>query len=400
MPIEINYTTGYAGTGKSTKLIAKVNDLPLETSVVIAPTHKALARLLEHLPLGLEIKTIHSLLGWIPRINELAETINHIDVTHKLDKALDEYTDIVIDEAGMMSEDMLYEIVGKIETLLDTYETEEPVITLHCFLDPYQLLPVRGRQIQIDPETTTVLTAQYRAESLDVVSLYTKFVKYLEGTNNVDLTTPYSENVRVLDISKFIPGESRLLAYTNEAVGTWNILIAKQLGITSYEGQEVQLGNRLDTVEVSKFITPSIHKILDYYATDKLVLQNSTINRNFLEENLKALIDNENIKFIEDSTGRIYPVIVGIGKANKVIKATKEAAIKHKSKFKEVYAINRAFVMDYTFATTVHKSQGSEFNIVFIDKEDIKKAIKQNYYDTYARLMYVAISRSKKLIYI
>lgn len=404
MPLDINYTTGYAGTGKSTQLIAKVNSLPIESTVVIAPTHKALARLRGSLPLDLEIKTIQSLLGWIPRINEQAEHITHIDVTHKLDKPLDEYSDIVIDEAGMMSEDMLYDIVSKIEAILYEYESTtpeaEPTITLHCYLDPYQLLPVKGRQIQTDPLTTTNLTTQYRAESTDVVALYTKFVHYIEGLNGKDLTTPYSDNVRPLDISNFNAKNSRLLAYTNEAVGNWNKLIAKQLGITSYEGQEVQLGNMLDTVNMTSFIEPSLSEVLDLYATSRLVLQNSQINKNFLEESLKALIDNEHIKFIEDINGRIYPVVIGIGHANKVIKSAKEEAIKNKSRFKEVYALGRAFTMDYTFATTVHKSQGSEFSIVYIDKEDIKKSIRNNYYDTYARLMYVAISRCKKLLYI
>ena len=56
--------------------------------------------------------------------------------------------------------------------------------------------------------------------------------------------------------------------------------------------------------------------------------------------------------------------------------------------------------MDYKFASTVHKAQGSEFDAVFVDVNDIKKSILPNYYDTYARLMYVALSRAKKSVYI
>jgi ATP-dependent exoDNAse (exonuclease V) alpha subunit len=56
--------------------------------------------------------------------------------------------------------------------------------------------------------------------------------------------------------------------------------------------------------------------------------------------------------------------------------------------------------MDYSFATTVHKSQGSEFDVIFIDKTDIQKSILNRYYETYARLMYVSISRAKQIIYI
>ncbi len=400
MSLEINYTTGYAGTGKSHSLIKLADTLPLETSVVLAPTHKALHRLKDHLPEELEIKTIHALLGWIPSINENAKRVEHIDSTIKLDKDLAEYTDIVIDEAGMMSEDMFFEIIGKVEEYAVFDDTDkEQTVRIHCFLDPYQLLPVKGQQIQTDPLTTTNLTKQYRAESPDVVALYTKFVHYLEGLNDKDLTTPYSENVLPLDINKFKRGD-RMLAYTNKAVGDWNKRIAKKLGITKYEGQEVQLGNMIETKLVTKFVEPTLAELLRWFEDGKLKLQNRQISAQFLEPSLKALIDNKDIKFIEAMDDCIYPVIVGIGHANIVLKQAKQKAIEDRKRFKEVYALGRAYIMDYSFATTVHKSQGSEFDTVFIDKKDIQRSIMNSYYETYARLMYVAISRAKKKIFI
>lgn len=404
MAIEIEYTTGYAGTGKSHTLIGLVDTLPLETTVVIAPTHKALARLRAHLPGGdkLEIKTIHALLGWIPTINENAQRVEHIDSTHKLEKELDDYTHVIIDEAGMMSEEMFTEIISKIETKLFEDEEQgakEKHIKIHCFLDPYQLLPVKGQQIQTDPSTTTHLTTQYRSESLDVVALYTKFVHYLEGINSKDLSTPYSENVKPLDISQFKRGD-RMLAYTNKAVGEWNQRIAKKLGITGYEGQEVQLGSMLDTKLCVKFVTPTLSELLQWYHSKQLKLQNSQMSAKFVESNLDALIKNKNIQFIEAMDGKVYPVIVGVGKANIVLKEAKQKAIENRKMFKHVYALGRAYVMDYSFATTVHKSQGSEFSSVFIDKQDIQKSIINKYYETYARLMYVSLSRAKTTIWI
>jgi ATP-dependent exoDNAse (exonuclease V) alpha subunit len=56
--------------------------------------------------------------------------------------------------------------------------------------------------------------------------------------------------------------------------------------------------------------------------------------------------------------------------------------------------------MDYTFASTIHKAQGSEFNRVWIDKADIQKSIFGGSYVNYARLMYVAISRARQTIFI
>lgn len=399
MAINLKYTTGYAGTGKSTQLIDKLKSISLDTAIVIAPTHKALHRLVKELPSGTEVKTIHALLGWIPSINEEATNINHIDSTIKLNKPLAEYTNIVIDEAGMMSEDMFFDIISKVEMYAGLEGEEGKEVEVHCFLDPYQLLPVKGTQIQTDPLTTTNLTTQYRAESPDVVALYTKFVRYLEGTNTTDLSTPYSDNVLPFDISKFKKGD-RLLAYTNKAVGSWNKQIAKNFKIHNYEGQEVQLGSMSDIIFCKEFIKPDINDLLEWFNTGKLRLQNTQINKRFLELSLKALIKNKNISFIISDDGLIYPVIVGIDKANIVLKEAKMKAVRDKKYFADVYALGRAYIMDYTFATTVHKAQGDEFNTVFIDKKDIQNSIFNNYYNTYARLMYVSISRAKSTIYI
>ena len=391
----INYTTGYAGTGKSTELLKLCKSLPVDTSVVLCPTHKAIVRLMHDIH-NIEIKTIHSLLGWVPTINEEAEHINHIDTTKKLGKELDYYTDIVIDEAGMMSEEMLMEITAKIEEQ-NNFETEH--VTLHLFLDPYQLLPVKGKQIQIDPLTTTNLTTQHRAESPDVVELFTKFVRFLEGTNTRDLKVLPSDNVHFMkDISAFQKGD-RLLAYTNECVGKYNNLIAEKFNINSYNGQNVQLGNLLDLVRVEKFVSPNLNSLLQAYEAGKLYMQNNQISKKWVKENLQALLDCEAIQFIT-LNNHIIPVIPGTNNAYVARRKAKEAAILDKHMFKWVYAMNRAFTMDYSFASTVHKAQGSEFNRVWIAQEDIKKSITNGYYMNYARLMYVAISRSRQKVFI
>ena len=55
---------------------------------------------------------------------------------------------------------------------------------------------------------------------------------------------------------------------------------------------------------------------------------------------------------------------------------------------------NLVFNIRRPFASTVHKSQGMEFARVYIAQDDIKRSIRNGYYDTYARLMYVALSRA------
>ncbi|MCI4437181.1 MAG: ATP-binding domain-containing protein [Ignisphaera sp.] len=391
--MEIKYITGYAGTGKSTELLKLLPTLPPKTTVVLAPTHKSLDRLRKEYFGIIELKTIHSLLGLIPRINDKATTRGGIRTLANLDKPIGEYTHIIIDEAGMINEEHFMQLVSKLE---DIEEQVNSKIFLYLFMDPYQLLPVKGYQIMPDKQLTTNLITQYRSESTDIVTAYTKFVSYMQDNSNDDLSIAYSANIKPLDIREFKLGD-KLLGYTNKEVGEWNKKIAKQLGIKSYVGQEVQIGAN-DNVIVEEFIQPTLYDLKEAYENHDLILQNSTINSKFLNANLQALL-HPDIEFIT-TEGKIIPVIVGIGKSSLVHKEAEQKALKDRSKFSHIYALNRAYTMDYNFSSTVHKAQGQEFDRVFIDKEDIQKSIMNGYYGNYARLMYVAISRAKKTLYI
>ena len=408
--MHIEYITGYAGTGKSTALLKQLTTIAgkdKDDTIVLCPTHKAAHRLLPKIPFGIEIKTIHSLLGWIPAINENAEKIEHIDIVAKTDRKIEEYNTFIIDEGGMMSEEMFMELVAKIEDARN-FDTES--IKIYVYLDPYQLLPVKGRQIQLDEEFTTKLTTQHRAESPDVVALFTKFVEFLEGTNTNDLKIQFSDNVKKVSTTEAVQlfdiNNDRLLAYTNEVVGWYNKEIAMYNGIQSFAGQYVQLGSSPDLVYVEEVLDKSnivLSDVITWYLDSELLLQNSKISAKYMELEFSTLLKLDAVEFVKVSIGgttKIVPVVLGIYNAYSVTKQIKAAAIKDKKNYKFIYALNKAFTMDYKFASTVHKAQGSEFDVVFIDINDIKKSILPNYYATYARLMYVALSRAKKKVYI
>lgn len=408
--MHIEYITGYAGTGKSTALLKQLTTIAgkdKDDTIVLCPTHKAAHRLLPKIPFGIEIKTIHSLLGWIPAINENAEKIEHIDIVAKTDRKIEEYNTFIIDEGGMMSEEMFMELVAKIE---DARNFDTDGIKIYVYLDPYQLLPVKGRQIQLDEEFTTKLTTQHRAESPDVVALFTKFVEFLEGTNTKDLKIDFSENVKKVSTTEAVQlfdiTKDRLLAYTNEVVGWYNKEISIYNGIQSFVGQYVQLGSNPDLVYVEDMIDKSdvvLSDVVTWYLDNNMLLQNSKISAKYMELEFSTLLKLDGVEFAKvaiNGTTKIVPVVLGIYNAYSLTKQIKAAAIKDKKNYKFIYALNKAYTMDYKFASTVHKAQGSEFDAVFVDVNDIKKSILPNYYDTYARLMYVALSRAKKKVYI
>lgn len=408
--MHIEYITGYAGTGKSTALLKQLTTIAgkdKDDTIVLCPTHKAAHRLLPKIPFGIEIKTIHSLLGWIPAINENAEKIEHIDIVAKTDRKIEEYNTFIIDEGGMMSEEMFMELIAKIE---DARNFDTDGIKIYVYLDPYQLLPVKGRQIQLDEDFTTKLTTQHRAESPDVVALFTKFVEFLEGTNTKDLKIDFSENVKKVSTTEAVQlfdiTKDRLLAYTNEVVGWYNKEIAIYNGIQSFVGQHVQLGSNPDLVYVEDMIDKSdvvLSDVITWHLDNNMLLQNSNISAKYMELEFSTLLKLDGVEFAKvaiNGTTKIVPVVLGIYNAYSLTKQIKAAAIKDKKNYKFIYALNKAYNMDYKFASTVHKAQGSEFDAVFVDVNDIKKSILPNYYDTYARLMYVALSRAKKRVYI
>jgi len=407
----INYVTGFAGTGKSTELLTQLLNSDRHATLVLCPTHKAIKVLKDKLDSQIEdvdeyfFSTIHSLLGWIPGINEGATNKNHVEITTKLKKQFPEHiTSIIVDEASMMSQDMLMDLTSKIAELYD-YEDADIDITL--YLDPYQLLPVKATAFEIDPTTTKNLTTQHRVKSKDIAEQFSKFIAYIDGEQTKDLTIKATEHVQFVDSLKgFKPGD-RAIAFTNAMVGNMNRQIAKLLNIDSFIGQEVQLGTMLDTIKVLEYLELDGYDLLDLYTREKLILQNSRFDVKYLENNLNTLAKDRDVKFVKGENDLVYAVIEYIDIAyalrNKVRGAAVDAPEHTRERSKawvKYYTLNRAFTMDYPFASTTHKAQGSEFNTVWIHQADMKKAVwagskrGAGNYKNYARLMYVALSRA------
>ena len=54
--------------------------------------------------------------------------------------------------------------------------------------------------------------------------------------------------------------------------------------------------------------------------------------------------------------------------------------------------------MDFPYAMTVHKSQGSTYDTVYVDTQDLGICANSNY-NLYLKLLYVAISRASNMVY-
>lgn len=189
-------------------------------------------------------------------------------------------------------------------------------------------------------------------------------------------------------IETFIPGpnlNSRILAYTNKQVNEYNLWIREQRGLPDeYTEGEILVNN-------------SAVKIRDKHQIS--VEQEVTIRKTKDSRTIKVTPDVElqcQVFDLETSFGEViydvnYPTDRKyLDDALKYLASRKD--------WEHYYHIKNNFPdIRPRDAATVHKSQGSTYDSVFIDVGNISK-VNQN--DVAARMLYVAFSRARSNVYL
>ena len=407
----IKFVTGFAGSGKSTHL---ANNADKDT-LVLTPTHKTAgvlqAKGMKH------VYTIHSVLKLVPTLNKEFRKGQKMQKLKRIgDTDLKDIKHIIIDEFSMINTQIM-------DMLLEALPDNANVTV---YGDPYQLPPVDGEPIDPLAYTDDIqeLTTQHRSNAPKVVSTFMRFMYYIKDRSETDLTV----NLKKGTLKTFDPKTDRILAYTNKRVLELNAQAAKMLGMPkniSYgetvfandievtytdgeyferiyptciskgkfkEGSDLQEAIQRTQADLAKYnvsITSyptcvidigegryTAYYDLDHYATAKKLKAE-------VEAAQFDLIDRHNIPRTQKLADwcRQNPRADGVRRRAKAW----SAYLNHQ---------NYVFSVRRPFATTVHKAQGSEFSKVFIDQTDMKVSIKKGYYEQYARLMYVALSRA------
>lgn len=412
----IKFITGFAGSGKSTRL----SSMATNTTMVLVPTHKAAGVLIRK---GVKnVYTIHAVLKLVPTINQdfrKGQKMQRLKQVGATD--LSAITDVFIDEYSMIS----YEILDVLLTVLPT----DTKVTI--FGDPYQLPAIEGTQI--DPyfytEDIEELTIQHRAEAPEVVETFMRFMEYIKRPSNANLRL----NPKILhgSLTTFNPETDRALAYTNDKVIAINNIIAKDK--TFSDGDILSL-NGMDCVFLDQLYAelvlypacmskgkimeePKRSKEADRYTndirkynTDLSPYQTGVVEVEGQEYSIYYDIDYHNThkrlkKAVEDAQHLVvaYHNLAPDVRVSEWCKDNRgEMHVRERGKAWSDYIAHSNLVFDlrWPYATTVHKAQGSEFDTIYLAHDDIKLSIKNDYYDTYARLMYVALSRAIKQVII
>jgi hypothetical protein len=381
--------SGYAGTGKSTLTSTLISELPaiLKTVAVLDPnasqddwdyyltatTNKA-AEALYHLT-GVPVDTIHSFLG-LRVENDYKNNTTSLVPTRKTQ----ELSSLIlfIDEASYIDMNLLVWINS---------------LTKRCkvvFLgDPAQLAPVKKKNTPVFEQgyPTAELTEVIRqANGNPIIDLATRFRETVL-TGKFFTFTPDGHHIQRLDRKQFeaevikeftdpkwTSFKSKILAWTNKTVINYNHAINDLVKGTP----NFQVG---DYAVCNKYV----RTVRCQLKTDQLVCITS------IEDAVAHDIDGWKIGM----NNRFYAFMPKCRQEwKKAINAIRKDPNADYSVIKEI--CDDWIDLRAAYSCTINKAQGSTYDKVFIDLDDIAKC---RNYNLVARMLYVAVSRARHHVY-
>ncbi|MEP0958682.1 ATP-dependent RecD-like DNA helicase [Microcoleus sp. FACHB-1515] len=398
---KLHLLTGFAGTGKTTLLQALIKRLreknDLRSIVFTAFSNKA-TKVLENMSsqwdLGIDCMTCCKLLGLKPELDPTTgRQIFKPDLNSE--NKFDKYRLIVVDEASMINEEMWLLLT---QAVTDLHKKNQILFVG----DVAQLPPINERE-------SLVFSQIYERSDLTEVVRYGGSIALLAESirNNLtssrlpkfttDVNDDKTEGVLVVDgaswekllvkafQSKAYQGDPdyvRALAYTNARVDYLN----RKIRSTIYGSQVPRfvIGERL--VANSPFMV-----------NDSLILQNASecevIDIHTGKDGdwhvwyLHVLTDEgklRNLTVLHELSQEVY--------------MQKLAVYAEEKRWMEFWELKNLFAdVNYAYCLTIHKSQGSTFQHVFVDVPNVQ--INRNVRER-NQLLYVAVTRAAKRLFL
>ena len=405
--------SGYAGTGKSTMVLALLKAMRTFDVCVSAPTHKA--RAVIEATTGLGGVTVHSLLGLSPNVDALEFDHNSPKFEQRAQPTINNYSLVIMDECSMIGSD-LFEAIKRV---VATSRTK--VLFLG---DPAQLPPVKE---SISPIFTdklvkhaTLTKVMRQADSNPLMAIYS------EIRDNLD-TYEYKPDTITIDNGEGIEAVSsndkaaikdiifghikddptcRVLCFTNKMVSGYNAAIRSKVKFPDSD-RIVEVGEALMAYDN---ITNEANEYLLCNSSEYIV---KSVRASKRKDITGFLIHLEDVFTGNPTSGPIFVMDHSDpdnidkfnAEASKLIQIARNAkSSRRRGEMwgnyydfikKVVPMVNTGVVkkiIDYGYALTIHKSQGSTYTNVIVDHRDITKCRVTN---TRNKLLYVALSRPR-----
>lgn len=377
---------GYSGCGKSTLVRVLIDRLPkiMRAARLINPmtkdypieltatTNKAAENLSQIT--GMEVRTIHSVLGLRVSSNKFGETSLKVSKNSPLEDTL-----LFIDEASYIDSQLLKYIFQ---------------LTKNCKVvfigDPAQLTPVKAK-------SASVFEAKFPGAAL------TEVVRQAEGNPIVDLSTKFRETVNTGQFFSFTPDghhiqylerddferaieaeftrpgwsykDSKILAWTNKCVERYNTAVKNMVkGDPNFKVGDYAVCNSFISADRGSMIRTDQMVLITAIGPDKTVM---------------GVLGNE---FELDHTHKYF---LPKSFADRVARL-KQAKAENDS-FTYMDIESTWIDLRAVYACTINKSQGSTYDRVFIDLDDVSRC---NSGDQIARMLYVAVSRARHQVFL
>lgn len=426
--------SGYAGTGKTTIVQHLLPGLLINVAVT-APTHKAKRQI--ETTTHRKGSTIQQLLGLSPNVMLENFNINKPEFKQLKEPTIRDYKLIILDEASMLNKDLF-------QVLIDSAKQHKVKILFMC--DEAQLPPVN--EIISPVINSDLITRRHQLTHVErqagdnpLMLMYDSIRNNLsagsdpfEYTSKLDngVGISFNRNLSVFGnqvVSTFASKEAeqdmlycRVLCWTNERVAFWNKAIRSALylhktgngtkvspeeakGWTLFMPGDLLMSYTQSVLENSgEYKVIAVEKrleVVSYGAKNSLsigvncfilTLYDAVINCNYVVK----VVNPEQ----EDERAFLVAFDYFIGEAKAIPRRDKYAWSNYFN-FKQKYLLIRDIKdsfgkliirkdLDYGYALTVHKSQGSTYTKVFFDMADADKNrnnLERN------KLKYVALSR-------
>ncbi|MGB3308126.1 MAG: AAA family ATPase [Nodosilinea sp.] len=393
--------TGYAGTGKTTLLQVFINglrdrgdDRPIVLSAFSNKATKVLAAMAARWRLDIDAMTCCKLLGLRPVINE--DDGNQMFVIDRQQASqIDRYRLVIVDECSMINQELWELLVNAVSNL---YRGTQILFVG----DPAQLPPVN------EPESACFRQIVHKSQLTEVVryggaiaviaedirrNLERDSLPHFTSDTNADntegcfvLPRPAWHDLLIRAFTspayQANPDQVRALAYTNRRVAQLNQII--RTAIYGPQAQRFVPGERLIAV------APCLKE-------DTIVLPTSA--------------ECEVLHMVRGREGE-WPLWLleveteaGDDKTLRVLHESGQAEFKTKLDFlakekrwMEFWDLQQRFhAVDYAYSLTIHKSQGSTFQDVFVDVPSMlanRNIVERN------QLCYVAFTRAAKRLFL
>ncbi|PSQ97148.1 MAG: deoxyribonuclease [Bacteroidetes bacterium SW_11_64_17] len=378
---------GYAGTGK-TYLISRLVEQLLDEDcavTVCAPTHKAVQVLSDELgDAPVQMQTLHSFLGL--RLQPTEEGEYELVAEEERD-----FTEgvVIVDEASM---------IGREEW---SHIEDAPFWVQWLFVgDPAQLPPVNeDPSPALDVPGPTLETIHRQAADNPILELATKirtgaegrFGSKFEDGKGVAVTRNREEFLdsvlRAFDTEAFAEDatHARMLAYRNKTVRRYNREIrVERYGDDAdrFVGGEWLVGTETWYHEGTQRLTNS----------EEVRVKKASIDTFEADDQSEWKVWKLKVRTPGKGLTRTIHVLHEdeFERHGDALDRRRETAEDDGSKWEQFFELRERFArVDYAYATTVHRAQGSTYDTVFVDHRDLRVCRG----DERDALLYVAVTR-------